>query len=144
MRQWTYQYCSQLAYFQTPGKDSPPLRSANTTIDDWVTYCHRVFKADIDPNTWHWNMRYGAKKPAITNVIYTNGDEDPWKWASVLEADNLKGEGVHPIEIICDDCAHCVDLHNAQESDSENLTNARAKITEIIQGWLAAENKAIA
>ena len=53
-------------------------------------------------------MRYGGKTPAVTNVIYTNGEEDPWKWASILKTTN---PDITPIEIKCNDCAHCIDLH---------------------------------
>jgi len=73
MRQWTYQYCSQLAYLQTPGKATKPLRSANTTLPYWLDYCAWIYGTKMSPNTESWNMRYGGKNPSVSNVIYTNG-----------------------------------------------------------------------
>ena len=91
-------------------------------------------------------MRYGGKYPQVDRVIYTNGEEDPWKWASVLPGDKTRGREVYPIEIQCTNCAHCVDL-KAPSEDPENpddpaLTAAREQIIEIIGGWIQAETTA--
>jgi len=75
----------------------------------------------MQPKTEHWNMRYGGKTPAVSNVIYTNGEEDPWKWASIL---TTKNPDITPIEIKCDDCAHCVDLHADSDADPQALIDA--------------------
>lgn len=31
------------------------------------------------------NVRFGGNKLNIDNLIMTNGNEDPWKWSSVLK-----------------------------------------------------------
>lgn len=141
MRQWTYQYCSQLAYFQIPGKYTKPLRSANTTDKYWLDYCKRIYGKEIVPNTEAWNMRYGGKNPAVTRVIYTNGEEDPWKWASVLPGHPNKD--LTPIEMKCANCAHCIDLKSDQPTDAPEVTAARAQVMEIIKGWIALEKLAM-
>lgn len=48
------------------------------------------------------------------NIVFTNGVEDPWKWASLLENKNK----MIAIEIDCTNCAHCVDLYTPKESDA--------------------------
>ena len=141
MRQWTYQYCSQLAYFQVPGKYTPALRSKNTTDKYWLDYCKRIFGTEMKPQTEAWNMRYGGKNPAVTRVIYTNGEEDPWKWASVLPGHPNKD--ILPIEIKCTNCAHCVDLHADSVDDAPELKDARALIITTIKDWIAQEKVAI-
>ena len=37
----------------------------------------------LNPKVDHWNMRFGAKHPRTTRVIYTNGGEDPWRHAAI-------------------------------------------------------------
>jgi len=44
----------------------------------------------------------GANLEAF-NIILTNGCEDPWKWAGIVES---KGQMIaHEIE--CENCGHC-------------------------------------
>jgi len=64
----------------------------------------------MKPATESWNMRYGGKTPSVSNVIFTNGEEDPWKWASILPGQTTNKD-ILPIEIKCADCGHCIDLH---------------------------------
>lgn len=95
------------------------------------------------PTVETWNLRYGGKYPSVSNVIYTNGEEDPWKWASILPQQTTNTK-IYPIEMKCDNCAHCIDLHAAQTSDPQEVKDARNQIRDIIKGWIAAEKVAIA
>ena len=38
--------------------------------------------------------------------------------------------------IECEDCAHCVDLHQADSSDPANLSEARTDVWNTIVQWL--------
>ena len=89
----------------------------------------------MKPTTEAWNMRYGGKEPAVTKVIYTNGEEDPWKWASILPGHSNKD--LLPIEMKCANCAHCIDLHADLKSDPQEVTDARALVMTTIKGWIA-------
>ena len=109
------------------------MRSKNTTLPYWLDYCTRIFGTPMKPKTESWNMRYGGKNPVVTKVIFTNGEEDPWKWASILET---KNPDIMPIEIKCDDCAHCIDLHADLETDPPQVTDARNLIITTITQWV--------
>ena len=135
-RQWTYQTCANLGYFQTPAEVGTPMRGKNVGIDFWEEFCGRVYGIEIFPDTHHWNTRYGAKQPRATKIIFTNGSEDPWKHASITESDD---PNIIPLEIVCDDCAHCVDLHGDSPDDPEALTAARKQIKEQMREWINAE-----
>lgn len=102
-------------------------------LDQWKMYCQEIFDKSLWPDTKHWNMRYGGKHPVVTNVIYTNGDEDPWKHASILKADQGGNEKIYPIEIVCDGCAHCVDLRAPSVDDAQTLTDGRTQILDIFR-----------
>jgi len=50
-----------------------------------------------------------------TNTFFTNGVEDPWKWATV-RFDTLQNNLVARTSD-CDDCGHCVEMYTPTESD---------------------------
>lgn len=52
------------------------------------------------------NPYYGGLNLQATNVIFTNGSEDPWKWASLTTSQN----GNIAIVSDCNDCGHGVEL----------------------------------
>ncbi|CAI2367735.1 unnamed protein product [Moneuplotes crassus] len=135
-RQWTYQFCSNLGYFQTPSHDTYAMRSKQVDVDYWRGVCKNVFGIDIFPNTEAWNNRYGGKELVSTKIIFTNGGEDPWQHSSVTQSDNPT---FHTFVIDCDDCAHCVDLHGDYPEDDPLLTDARAQITDIFSSWIKEE-----
>lgn len=109
-------------------------------MEFWEIYCERIFEAKLFPDVDHWNIRYGEKHPHITKVIYTNGEEDPWKHASILEHDDVaNNEGIHVIEMKCNGCAHCKDLGADREDDPKEVTAARADIMKIFKKWMADE-----
>jgi hypothetical protein len=112
------------------------MRGNNVKIDFYREFCERVYGIKLFPDTDHWNMMYGKTTPAATKIIFTNGSEDPWKHAGVLKSDNPH---LTPIEIVCDDCAHCVDLHGDLPTDSQALTDARQQITFLMWGWIDNE-----
>jgi len=51
----------------------------------------------------------------------SNGDEDPWKWASIQKS---QGNIISRVAN-CPDCAHCVDLYTPSLSDSAELKKIR-------------------
>ena len=104
----------------------------------WLDYCQRIYDIKLDPNTKHYNTLYGETHPQASRIIFTNGSEDPWKRASVLTSKNKR---VIPIEIECDGCAHCVDLHTPSENDHPNLKAAREQITKQLDHWIKVEMK---
>ena len=83
-RQWTYQYCSEFGFFQTPN-DEHPMRSTALDMSYWPDYCQRVFGADIPTKTDATNKHYGALDITGDNIFFLNGSEDPWQYAAMRE-----------------------------------------------------------
>jgi len=124
-RQWNYQVCTQLGYFQTPPQYFP-IRSRVLSLGFWKSYCQRIYGAPLWPDTWKYNTEYGATYLQATNIMYTNGIEDPWQWATKLESDKRDHyQEAYTRMIDCNDCAHCVDLHR-----SPNPANSTTAIEE--------------
>lgn len=126
-RQWTYQYCTEFGYFQTPYR-SLHMRSSLLKYDFWVDYCKAIFGSQIVTRAKETNQEYGSVNLVTTNTFFVNGGEDPWQWAGVSQT------SLNNISRLlqCENCAHCVDLYTAKPSDSELLTKTRVQI----QKWL--------
>jgi hypothetical protein len=138
-RQWNYQVCSELAYFQTPPTKNS-IRPKTLTLAFWKDYCNRIFGDGVYPNTTHFNTLYGDIRTRGSRIIFTNGLEDPWQKASILPGQS-NNQFITPIYIKCEGCAHCVDLHAASEDDPKVLTEAREQIRKIFAKWIDTENK---
>eukprot|EP01016_Furgasonia_blochmanni_P053039 TRINITY_DN8522_c0_g1_i1.p2 TRINITY_DN8522_c0_g1~~TRINITY_DN8522_c0_g1_i1.p2 ORF type:complete len:524 (+),score=167.50 TRINITY_DN8522_c0_g1_i1:64-1635(+) len=132
-RQWTYQTCTQVGWLQTAPKDQTiSMRSAKIDLKFYKDLCENSFGESLWPDTEALNLELGGAGLQVTNLIMTNGDEDPWKWAGVL-----KNQGTVLAYVgNCNNCAHCVDLYTPSTSDSWNLMWIRYQIVKQISSWL--------
>jgi hypothetical protein len=119
-----------------------------------LSHCAALFGANVRPNTdltnWYADVSlhtrfvshtrapryYGAANIAATNVIYTQGSQDPWQRAGVQQTlDPLQPE----VTIECHNCGHCVDLRGCPSgcSDLAALEAARATIIDVMGSWVS-------
>ena len=130
-RQWNYQVCTQFGWLQTPAKDLQyAMRSTKINLDFYKKFCQETFGIPLWPNVDRVNTRFGGLNLKASNLIMTNGGEDPWQWASLL---TNKGDIVS-IYIDCDDCAHCVELYTPTPSDPPKLQSARTTVSNFVAG----------
>lgn len=54
----------------------------------------------------------GSTDLRVPNLIFTNGLEDPWQWASIMDDVGSMNAYV----AMCYTCAHCCDLSTPTES----------------------------
>ncbi len=133
-RQWNYQCCSQLGWFQGPATNSQyAMRSSRVNLAFYKQFCQESFGISLWPNTNLTNNRYGGKNIKSTNTVLVNGCEDPWLWASNINSSN---PAVSSYYIDCHNCAHCVELYTPAASDSLALQQARINIVNNITSWL--------
>lgn len=85
------------------------------------------------PNVDNTNLYLGGLDLNVENLIMTNGVEDPWKTASLLES---QGDVIAYVSD-CDDCAHCQELSTEREDDPEELKKARELIRDHFTEWMA-------
>ena len=91
------------------------------------------------PNIDAANIDYGGAGIQGTNIIFTNGVEDPWRWASVPPPpSSLPSSSETTILVDCDQCAHCVELYTPTANDAPSLVQARQFISTTVQEWLNA------
>lgn len=143
MRQWYYQMCAELGYFQGPS-DNKPSRSALLNLTFWEGYCERMFGEKLLPDTNRTNAELGDVRLAVENLVMINGVEDPWKGASRTppneEAKQYPTDGIDSFELIenqCTDCGHCQELYTPKASDSAALNATRARVSDLVAMWLS-------
>lgn len=129
MRQWTYQTCAEVGYYQTPHGNAR-MRSHLVNLDYYKNICTQAFGEGIWPNVNHTNALLGETHLARTNIFFSNGVEDPWKWAGAMAVPEHSGMEAQIID--CPNCAHCVELYTPKDSDSHELKKARWRI----ERWL--------
>lgn len=131
-RQWTFQTCSQVGFFQvkTPGEEG--MRSNDVNLPFYRKWCEDAFGKKLWPDVNITNLNLGGFDLQTTNIIFTNGGEDPWQWAGIRK----NKDGMRAILIDCDNCAHCVELYTEKLEDSDILKNARKEIEERMDSWI--------
>jgi hypothetical protein len=130
-RSWYYQSCTEFGYWQTPSSVHV-LRSSRLGIDFYKRLCADSFGEGTWPKVSRKNTETGGWNLKAFNLLMVNGDEDPWKWSSVLKP---QGNIIARVAN-CSDCAHCVDLYTPLSTDSNELKKIRDEQYLTIQQWI--------
>jgi hypothetical protein len=83
---------------------------------------------------------YGGDHPSGHKIFFSNGGDDPWQRASVLET--LSDDEVASLAK-CELCGHCGDLR-ANPNVPEPLKKQREQILEYLTTWLGADEVELA
>ncbi|KAA6390203.1 MAG: putative Thymus-specific serine protease [Streblomastix strix] len=157
-RQWMYQSCNEFGYFQIAPTEGPSVRSKRLTVQYHRELCGSIFgdRSTNDPTVFIPNVNetnefYGGKSElAGTNIVFTNGDIDPWKNLGITP--NLFERKMISINSILDPSiltrqhwdvnivvngSHCTDIHASDDDhDSESVKDARFKTDIAISKWI--------
>ncbi|CAL1145558.1 unnamed protein product [Cladocopium goreaui] len=135
-RIWTYQLCTEWGNFITcdEGSNCPFTRGYND-MDLWYNMCLEVYnisKAQVLANVRKTNEFYGGTKfPGGTQVVFPNGEVDPWHSLSVLVPPN------HNIDtIFVKGASHCEWMQAEWDSMPEALRRSKSSIQRKIEQWL--------
>ncbi|KAG0579592.1 hypothetical protein KC19_4G109100 [Ceratodon purpureus] len=110
-RQWWYQVCTEVAYFQVaPSKNS--IRSPGVDEKYHLDLCANVFGNGTYPEVDITNLYYGGSGITATNIFFTNGSQDPWRHASKQKS----SPGEPAIIMTCHNCGHGSDLRGCPQS----------------------------
>ncbi|KAK1118585.1 hypothetical protein K0M31_014891 [Melipona bicolor] len=137
MRQWFYQTCTEYGYYQTTNSNKTSFGSSlslryftDICTDLYGEYYNNEF---LNVRIKRTNVMYGGLRPDLRNVIFTNGNVDPWHALSVLQDLNTLSPA-----IFINGSSHCRDLYSDSDTDVEDLIQARAKVRKIIGGWISS------
>ena len=104
--------------------------------DAYTAWCQSSFGLTPD---YTWALRYfggfNIDKDflAATNVIFSNGELDPWRAGGLNKNVTADGSG---IALYIESGAHHLDLRLPNAADPYTVTQARAQEETIIKGWI--------
>lgn len=139
MRQWYYQTCTEYGYFQTADTKNS-IFGSKVPLSFFTEMCRDLYDyyfdgEYLDSRVRRTNIMYGGLRPDLRNVIFTNGDVDPWHALSVLKDLNKFSPA-----ILINGSSHCRDLQNHDDADVPGLVEARAQVRKIIGSWIASSH----
>jgi len=136
-RSWWWQTCTELAYWQIFPPDNS-IRSKMVSFEWYQSVCVEVFNITTLPDTEATNNYFGGENVSGgSNIFFTNGVEDPWRWAGVQLTFS---PSLPSIVIDCDQCGHCVELYTPTEMDDEILKNTRKRIGQFVTALFKQNN----
>lgn len=135
LRQYSYQTCTQLGWHHTSDSPNQPFGSS-FPLDIFHTACEDVFGSVFSNYTAHQtsdrlNVAHGGLQPAVTNVVFTHGELDPWRTIGVQEDLNDSSPA-----IVIAGASQAQDLSALSENDSQELQDAKLRIKAQIQYWI--------
>ncbi|KAL4475089.1 hypothetical protein ABPG74_001785 [Tetrahymena malaccensis] len=131
-RQWTWQTCTEFGWFQTANQVQP-MRSKQVDLDFYRYICNVAFDGEHnDPDITANVNRFGGLKIGATNIVFTNGIEDEWQWASLRQSTPQ----LTSIFNNCDNCAHCQEFRTPRPTDPPGLQSTRKQVEAIFAQWI--------
>lgn len=137
-RLWTYQGCTEFGWFQSceDGSGCPFTKGYNTL--NWsLDLCKELFNLsheEVLANIQRTNDFYGELNYNATNVVFPNGEVDPWHWVSVIVAPQPSVDTV-----FVPGASHCEWMHETGSWMSKDLVRAKNAIQNKISAWLEAD-----
>jgi len=141
-RGWRWQKCFEMAFLQRAPTTQAPLRSPALFLRTLLQQCDDVFglgqSGKLALNNAALQAARGASHPnGTTNVFFTNFSDDPWQYAGVKPLEKKHHTaGMHRCYVECDDCGHCMDLHQPSSSDPKPLKKCRKAAVKEMEKWL--------
>lgn len=138
MRQWYYQSCKEYGYWQNANPNpSLSTRSSLINLEYHRHVCQRLFglKAPADTNSINNTYYYPLMDELVSNIFFTNGENDPWSNLSIAEKNGNAINSNLTYHLI-EGAAHCEDLHTPNDKDSESLSKAREIMTSLLAKWI--------
>ncbi|XP_008824869.1 thymus-specific serine protease [Nannospalax galili] len=132
-RQWLYQTCTEFGFYVTCEGPQCPF-SQLPVLPFQLDLCQQVFGlsvASVAQAVAQTNSYYGGQTPRATQVLFVNGDTDPWHVLSVTQ-----DLGPSQPALLIPNASHCLDMAPERPSDSPSLRLGRQGIFQQLQAWL--------
>lgn len=142
IRVWTYQTCTEFAFYQTCELGSQcPFTQGLLTLDSYMDECMKAFGISEDivrKSVEFSNSMTGGNNPQGSRILWPNGSIDPWYNLSVLEPPNDEQD-----VLWVNGASHHFWTHPSKPSDSPEVNAARQTIKDKIKEWLDEDQKIV-
>uniref|UniRef100_F1KTW1 Serine protease n=1 Tax=Ascaris suum TaxID=6253 RepID=F1KTW1_ASCSU len=135
-RSWTYQTCNEFGFFQSTDVGEN-IFGGPIPVNIFIDMCQDVYGSKFTPRFVYEAVDksqrfYGGRDYFKgTNVLFTNGNIDPWHALSKYD-----GNG-SVTTVLMNGTAHCADMYPPRDEDAADLAPTRELIGEKIAEWLA-------
>lgn len=134
-RSWMYQTCTEFGFYQSSDSDQQPFGN-EFPVEFFIQQCQDIFGSRFTENLVmsgikRTNTFYGGRNLKVTNVVFVNGDIDPWHALGITTDLSSSSPAIY-----INGTAHCAIMYPASPSDPPQLLQARKQLLEIIQQWL--------
>lgn len=137
MDQWDIQVCLEVRLASGTNNVTdmfPPTEAwSDSMYDDYCRNKYGPLLAYQDTADFYSVNFWGQNIKSASNIIFSNGDLDPWRYGGVLEA--IPG-APSLVPILVKGGAHHLDLRGSDHRDPPAVTAARLLEKTIIQFWL--------
>lgn len=130
-RQWTYQTCVEFGYFQSSDSVRQPFGSM-FPLSFSLQQCVDIYNISGPDVNWT-NTFYGGLNVSGSNIVFPNGDIDPWHALSLLSS---PAGSPSITAIYIHGTAHCANMYPPAATDVPELTAARNAIADHLASWL--------
>ncbi|KAM4694363.1 putative serine protease K12H4.7 [Discoglossus pictus] len=135
-RQWVYQLCTELGFFQSTDSTHQPF--SGFPLSFWVQQCIDTFGPEFNMSmitnaVQATNEFYGGFNIKGSRIIFPNGLLDPWHSMGILT-----NSSSDLIAIQIPGASHCADMYPARPEEPDILPSVRESIFKILTKWLQA------
>eukprot|EP01132_Coremiostelium_polycephalum_P004796 gene4796-5981_t len=126
---WDYQSCTEMVMPISSNGVQDMFLPQPFNLQEFTQYCQKTW--GVVPNANWITTYYGGSNFSASNIIFSNGELDPWRAGGVLQ-----DMGPTVVSIIIEGGAHHLDLRMPQPQDPPSVVTARQIETEMIISWV--------
>ena len=129
---WDYQSCTEMVMPIGQNGVSDMFYDAPWNLEEVVGNCKTSMGLLARPS-WVETVFGGSDVSGASNIVFSNGQLDPWSVGGIKEAPNDSITVIFGIE----GAAHHLDLRTPNAADPQSVIDARATELAAIQKWVA-------
>jgi len=128
-RSWVWQTCVEFGFYN-PSYGTIFFPN-HINLEHQVKWCEEIYGIKgMTPNTNWTNSYYGGYDIQGSNIMFSNGEFDPWHLLSINENN---GNGVFAVNYLA---GHCATMTETYDEDPPSLTQARKTMENFLQKLL--------